>query len=254
MYVMHTEVTTVSSEFGMHHGSAIGKSEEILLNPSFMADIITKKVGRQVPVPQELQVSKGCRIQLGPTHELRLSSFKTFWFYDSQPFLKRIRVVREARIMTLFISEKQVQNTKCRFSITCLPHAHLNAFDVYNKYTGYQGGCCTTKAKKVFSTKTCGLTDGPDLKAIVWNISNIVHHNLEKSLYFLVTHEDPSLIMLVGAHLGGKFATVANALGFNKVIAYKGSDGRMNGTTVLWNNESIILQHNRRTTTPCIFV
>lgn len=146
LYVLHTKVTQVASEFRMHHGTAVGKSEEVLLHPTFMADVIAKKEGRHVPDLRKDHFDLHAGIQGGPTHELRILSFKSFWFVGDEPFLKRLRVVRDARIITFFIAEKLLRNGQVRFSITCLPHAHLNPFDVHKQYTGFHGGMlCLTR-------------------------------------------------------------------------------------------------------------
>lgn len=243
LYVLRTEVTKVGAEFGMHRGMQVGKSEEVTLYPSFMADVLSKKEGRKVPVTTaNVQFGADGRIHHGPTHELRITSFKSIWFYGAEPYLKRIRVLRDAKIVTCFITEKEVKPRNVRFSVTWLPHAHLNAFEVHNKHTGFQGGCHTTMTKQVLKSKPTTTAHATDFKALVWNITNTLPSMLTKTLYFLVEREQPSLILLPGAPLGGNFCHVSNALGYNTMTTERGCDGWVAGATILWNKEEIYLK------------
>lgn len=218
LYVLHTVVTKVGCEFGMDHGTALGTSEEVILHPSFMADVIAKKDGRKVPLPYTHGFNEQACTQLASTHELRLTAFKNFWFLDSHPFLKRLRVVRDARIVTFFIAVKTLGHGHFRFSITCLPHAHLNAFDVHNRKTGFQGGCHTAKAKRVLKTRPTENMQAPELTALVWNITKTNPTTMAKNFYYLVTREEPTMFMLLGA-LGDKVIKMASALGFKNITS-----------------------------------
>lgn len=226
----------------MHHGSAVGKSEEVVLDQSFMADVLGKKVGRQLQHNMKLHFNVEAGMGIGPTHELRIVSFKTFWFLAAEPFLKRLRVLRDARIITFFIAEKPLPYSNVRFSITCLPHIHLNSFDVHNKYTGFEGGCQTTKAKQVLKTVIRLKQHAHDLKAIVWNVSKSVLPTLAKSLYCLVTREQPTLIILLGENVEGNLAKIAASLGYSTTSTNRGTDGWIKDATILWNDEVIHLQ------------
>lgn len=106
-------------------------SEEVILHPNFMSDLIAKKERRQLSRKAELNIHREERTQVGPSHELSVTSLKKIWFFASQSFLKRTRVVHDASIITFFIA--------------CIPHAHLNPFDVQNKHTGFEGGCQISK-------------------------------------------------------------------------------------------------------------
>lgn len=242
LYVLHTGVTKVSSEFGMVHGTASSKSEEVLLTPTFMADVMAKKEGRLLHSTRNVYFSPHDRSLLEPSHELRVTSFKTLWFLERQPFLKRIRVIRDARITTFFIAEKEIWNGNARFSITCMPHAHLNPLDVHKKNTGFEGGCQTAPAKQVFKKPSVHNTHGGDLKALVWNIANTLPSTIEKTLYYLVTREQPTLIMMPGAHVEGNVSKIANALGLTKLNTNFRSEACMKGATILWDNDAICLQ------------
>lgn len=140
LHVLHTNVTKVAMEFGMHHGTALGTSEEVLLNPSFMADVVLKKDGRQLPLLKNRLHDPKAHLQVAPTHEIRLMSFKHLWFLANYPFLKCIPVMRESGVTSFFIRQIEMSKATVRFSITCLPHAHLNPFEVRKRHTGFDGG------------------------------------------------------------------------------------------------------------------
>lgn len=76
LYVLHADVTMVGAEFFMHHGTAVGKSKEVMLHPTFMADVLGRKSGRQLPTPRTLTFDRQSPVHVGPTHEVRLTSIK----------------------------------------------------------------------------------------------------------------------------------------------------------------------------------
>lgn len=243
LYVLHTNITKVGAEFGMHHGTACGRSEEVLLNLAFITAVIGTKEGRHLPDIRNHHLNTETCLQSRPTHELRLTGFKNFWFYVSQTFLKHVPVMRDTCVITLFIASKPIWNGNVRYSITFLPHVHLNPFDVHNKYTDFKGGCITTRAKHVFKTKASNAMRHMEFKALVWNISKALPSTIEKTLYFLITNEHPSLIMLLGAHRGGTYTKLANALGFIETTPNSGADAALNGVSLLWQEDAITVKH-----------
>lgn len=243
LYVLHTDVTKVAAEFCMQHGMHVGKSEEIILHHSFMAEVVGKKSGRKVPKTRHYLLDGEAPLQVRPTHEIRLTSFKYIWFLTQQPFLKRLRVLRQARICTFFIAATKIAHGGERYSITCLPHSHLNAFDVHSKHTGFQGGCHTTKAKHVLKIKHSEEEVQPGLRAIVWNISGLSPSTISKTVYFLVLREQPTLIILLGGHLGVDFTSTVHELGFKAKTCWLGTEGSLNGVSILWHEELIVFQH-----------
>lgn len=54
LYILHTDVSKVGYEFGMHFGTALGCSEEVLLHPSFLTDVLGKKDGCALPLAWNL--------------------------------------------------------------------------------------------------------------------------------------------------------------------------------------------------------
>lgn len=79
----------------------------------------------------------------------------------------------------------------------------------------------------------------PELNGLVWNISNLIPTTVTKILCFLITREQPSLIMLVGGQLGGHFNKLPNTLGFKVTTSNKPTDGFANGVTILWQEDAI---------------
>lgn len=228
----------------MHHETAVGTSEEVILHPTFMADVTGKKDGRKIPFTSTQQFDSQARTPLAPTHELRLTSFKSFWFFASHPFLKRLRVLRDAWTTTFFIAGKTFPNGNVCFSITCLPHAHLNAFDVHTRNTGFEGGCYTTKAGQVLKMKRTNNTRAPELTALVWNITNTTPSTFTKNLYYLITREEPNLLMVLGAQLGEQVIKTARTLGFRSITSTNREQCWMNGVTIFWKDAAFLLQQH----------
>lgn len=168
------------------------------------------------------------------TNELWITSFKNFWFLSTHYFLKHIRVVRDARIITFLIGEKRLSHGGVRFFITYLPHAHLNPFEVHKRNTSLEGGCHTIKAKLLLKSIQTDNAQAPELTGFVWNVSNTNPCCISRNLYFMVTHEEPKLLMVLGAQLGEDVIKTVNALGFKHKISNGDSGSWMHAVTIFW--------------------